>query len=73
MHIKETNHSDIRTMRGSSDYKLYPDLANHYMNLYTTYCETHKDQCADLYSNDKHPKYYQQKKMEFVNKNDRHN
>lgn len=49
-------------------YKRYQDSVNYYLNLYTTYVTAHESEGADLFTKDKHPKYYQQKENEFINK-----
>lgn len=38
------------------------------MNLYSTYLTAHQNEGADLFTKDKHPKYYQDKENEFINK-----
>ena len=63
-----SDYSNIRSATESPLYKQYKDSADHYMKLYLQYTEAHKDEGAALYTKDKHPKYYQQKENEFINK-----
>ena len=68
MDKQQAGYNNIQSIVQSAEYKKYQDSVNHYLNLYTTYCEAHKDEGAKLYTTDKHPKYYQQKENEFINK-----
>ncbi|MGH2644684.1 MAG: hypothetical protein ACRDE2_12095 [Chitinophagaceae bacterium] len=68
MNRLDANSNNMQTSMESPKYKQYRDSANYYMNLYTTYCEAHKDEGAALYTKDKHPKYYQQKETGFIDK-----
>ena len=49
-------------------YKRYKDSMEHYQNLYTNYVNAHQSEGAALYTKDKHPKYYQDKENEFIEK-----
>lgn len=62
------DYNNITTTTESPLYKRYKDSADHYMKLYTTYVEEHKDEGAALYTKDKHPAYYQKKQTEFLDK-----
>jgi len=68
MNTQETNYDNTQSVLESPKYKQYQDSANYYMNLYTTYTTAHQDEGAALFTTDKHPKYYQQKEKEFINK-----
>lgn len=65
---QQNNYGNTQSAIQSPLYKRYKDSADHYMNLYLQYTEAHKDEGADLYTKDKHPKYYQQKENKFINK-----
>lgn len=65
---QQTDQEKIQAITKSSQYRNYTDSAHFYMNLYTTYLETHQDEGASLYTKDRHPKYYQQKETDFLNK-----
>jgi hypothetical protein len=62
------DYSNIQSVMASPKYKEYHDSVNYYMILYTNYVEAHKHEGADLYTKDKHPKYYQQRENAFINK-----
>lgn len=49
-------------------YKRYKDSMEHYQNLYLNYVNAHQSEGAALYTKDKHPKYYQDKENEFIEK-----
>lgn len=49
-------------------YKRYKDSMEHYQNLYVNYVNAHQSEGAALYTKDKHPKYYQDKENEFIEK-----
>lgn len=68
MNTLEANYNNTQSVVESPKYKQYRDSANYYMNLYTTYCDAHKDEGVDLYTKDKHPKYYQQMERGFIDK-----
>ena len=68
MNSLEVNSTNMQSIMESSKYKQYRDSADYYMNLYITYCEAHKNEGTSLYTKDKHPKYYQQKENEFIDK-----
>ncbi len=68
MNNLKANSTNMQSIMESSKYKQYRDSADYYMKLYLTYCEAHKNEGADLYTKDKHPKYYQQKETEFIDK-----
>lgn len=62
------DYNNMAATQESPLYKRYQDSANHYMNLYSTYLTAHQNEGADLFTKDKHPKYYQDKENEFINK-----
>ncbi|HET7117062.1 MAG TPA: hypothetical protein VFI29_11255 [Hanamia sp.] len=68
LNSQEANYDNAQSLMESPKYKQYQDSANYYMNLYTTYTTAHQDEGAALFTKDKHPKYYQQKEKEFINK-----
>ncbi|MBS1747361.1 MAG: hypothetical protein JST21_14430 [Bacteroidetes bacterium] len=63
-----TTYSTQQDVTNSPLYKRYKDSADHYMNLYINYVNAHQSEGADLYTKDKHPKYYQDKENEFIEK-----
>lgn len=65
---QQNNYSNMQSAMQSPLYKRYKDSADHYMKLYLQYIEAHKNEGAALYTKDKHPKYYQRKENEFINK-----
>ncbi len=62
------DYNNITATTESPLYKRYKDSADHYMKLYITYAEQHKDEGTALYTKDKHPAYYQKKQTEFLDK-----
>lgn len=62
------SYDNVAATTESPLYKRYQDSVNYYMNLYTTYTTAHQSEGADLFTKDKHPKYYQQKQNEFIDK-----
>ncbi|MEO9022519.1 MAG: hypothetical protein ABI237_08330 [Ginsengibacter sp.] len=64
----EDNSTNMQSIMESAKYKQYRDSADYYLKLYLTYCEAHKNEGTNLYTKDKHPKYYQQKETEFIDK-----
>jgi hypothetical protein len=66
MNSLDVNYTNMQSIMESAKYKQFRDSADYYMNLYISYCEAHKSEGADLYTKDKHPKYYQQKETAFI-------
>lgn len=62
------NYNNTIAITQSPLYKRYQDSVSYYINLYTTYTTAHQNEGAALFTKDKHPKYYQQKENEFINK-----
>ena len=68
MNSQEANYDNAQSLMESPKYKQYQDSANYYMNLYTTYTTVRQNEGSALFTKDKHPKYYQQKEIFFINK-----
>jgi len=65
---QQASYNNAQAVTESPLYKQYQDSVNYYLKLYTTYITAHKDEGSSLFTKDKHPKYYQQKEDEFINK-----
>ncbi len=64
----QNDYSNVQVAMQSPLYKKYRDSADYYMDLYTNYTQAHQSEGAALYTSDKHPRNYQQKEMDFLNK-----
>jgi hypothetical protein len=65
---QQQRNNDVQDITQSPKYKQYQDSAKYYMHLYTAYVQKHQDEGVALFTKDTHPKYYQQKQMEFMDK-----
>ncbi|MEO8786053.1 MAG: hypothetical protein ABI378_03230 [Chitinophagaceae bacterium] len=68
MNQLDESSNEMQSLQQSPEYLKDRDSANYYMNLYTAYCEDHKAEGVALYTVDKHPKYYQTKERDFLDK-----